>query len=113
VIWPVKIPTIANISDFLTKPVEDIKGSIPHVDKLYSVVNGTFYNTYSEYQVWISSLCNTEKFTKTKDVKNYQDLIKLKQDSKSKVECMLSKFEVMSYYERIRTVLISKFPFTM
>ena len=113
IIWPVKIPTVANISDFLTKPAEDIKGGISHVDKLYSIVNGTFYNTYSEYQVWISGLCDTNKFTKTKDVKNYQDLLQVKQDSKPQVGAMLNKYKIMSYYERIRLILMTKFPFTL
>ena len=45
-VWPVKIPTTMNISDFLTKPAEDIKGGISHVDRQYAIVNGTFYNTY-------------------------------------------------------------------
>jgi hypothetical protein len=30
------------ISEFLTKPAEDIKGGISHVDRQYAIVNGTF-----------------------------------------------------------------------
>ena len=112
-VWPVKIPTTMNISDFLTKPAEDIKGGISHVDRQYAIVNGTFYNTYSEFNSWISDLCSSSKFTKTKDVKDYQDLIRLKEGSKSKVDAILDMHKTMSYYERIRLALMKKSTFTL
>ena len=78
-----------------------------------AIVNGTFYNTYSEFHSWISDLCNSSKFTKTKDVKDYQDLIKLKQGSESKVDAIPDMHKTMSYYERIRLALMKKSTFTL
>ncbi|CAL6334400.1 unnamed protein product [Bathycoccus prasinos] len=45
--WPEKLPTVMNILDFLTKPAEDIQDQL---NKLYSIVNRSYFDTYAEYQ---------------------------------------------------------------
>ena len=87
-IWPVKISSKENISDFLTKAAEDVKNK-EQLNRCHFIVNGTYFLTYFEFEKWIKKLCSSKNFTKTVDIKCYEDLLEMKKqnDYSIKISC--------------------------
>ena len=87
-IWPVKISSKENISDFLTKAAEDVKNK-EQLNRCHFIVNGTYFLIYVEFEKWIKKLCSSKNFTKTVDIKCYEDLLQIKSqnDNSIKVSC--------------------------
>ena len=84
-IWPVKMSSKENISDFLTKAAEDVKNK-EQLNRCHFIVNGTYFLTYFEFENWIKKLCSSKNFTKTVDIKCYEDLLNIKNQNSNSVQ---------------------------